>query len=262
MIDHNLLALYDHTMREHAHPAGLTREASECTARYTTESGSLRYILWHRFDEAIAPSVVADELSAVRGSAASIMWKVYAHDEPSSALVPHLLAGGFERENEYTNALMMTAVDDVLARLAAEPPSHLEVRQLVTAQSLGAYQSIWDAVWPESPNERYVSDYRTLAARCDPGVQFFAGFDGTEPVTSGYMFHHPGDPIALLCGGATKAEARGRGAYRAMLRVRAHAARKRGAQYLAVEASPDSEPILRRSGFKALSSLCFYELKT
>jgi GNAT superfamily N-acetyltransferase len=259
LTDSNLLALYDRTMREHAHPAGLAREASEFTARYTTESGSLRYILWHRFDEALAPSVVSDELHAVRGRAASIMWKVYAHDEPSVALVPRLLTSGFERENEHTNSLMMIAVDDVLARLPAEPPSHLEVRQLVTAQSLDAYQLIWDAVWPESPNERYVNDYRTLAARCDPGVQFFAGFDGTEPVTSGYMFHPTGDPIVLLCGGATKQEWRGRGVYKAMIAARAKAAKVRGARYLSVEASPESKPILSRLGFIELSTLVCYE---
>jgi GNAT superfamily N-acetyltransferase len=246
-------------MREHAHPAGLVREATPYTARYTTESGSLRYILWHRFDEARASNVVADELQAARGNAASLMWKVYAHDQPSSALVPPLLDHGFKPESEYTNALMMNAVDDVLKQLPTASPRGLEVRELVTAQSLDAYQSIWDAVWPESPNERYVNDYRRLAARSDPGTQFFAGFDDGEPVTSGYMFHHPGDPIVLLCGGATKAAWRGRGVYKAMLAARANAAKARGASYLSVEASPESEPILRRLGFTKYSTLTFYE---
>lgn len=246
-------------MREHAHPAGLVREATAHTVRYTTESGSLRYILWHRFDEERASEVVASEIEAARGRTGSLMWKLYAHDQPSTALVPHLLAHGIEPENEYTNALMMSAVDDVLQRLPATSPSDLEVRELITAQSLDTYQSVWDAVWPDSPNDRYVNDYRTLAARGDPGTQFFAGFAGDEPVTSGYMFHHPGDPIVLLCGGATKAQWRCRGVYKAMLAARAHAAKARGAQYLSVEASPESLPILERLGFVALSSLVFYE---
>jgi predicted GNAT superfamily acetyltransferase len=73
------------------------------------------------------------------------------------------------------------------------------------------------------------------------------------------MFHHPGDPIVLLCGGATTAARRGRGVYKAMLAARAQAAQVRGAEYLAVEVSPESQPILARLGFVALSTLVFYE---
>jgi hypothetical protein len=158
-------------MREHAHPADLIREATPSTARYTTASGSLRYILWHRFDEALAPSVVAEELRAGLGKAETITWKVYAHVQPANELETQLLCAGFKPENEYTNALMVIAVDELLSRLP-NSKTDLEVRELTTAQSLDAHQSIWDAVWPESPNERYVNDYRALAARSDRGTQF------------------------------------------------------------------------------------------
>jgi hypothetical protein len=84
-------------MREHAHPAGLIREATPYTARYTTESGSLRYILWHRFDEALATNVIADELRAGLGKAEAITWKVYAHDQPANELETQLLVSGFKR---------------------------------------------------------------------------------------------------------------------------------------------------------------------
>lgn len=84
-------------MREHAHPAGLIREATPSTARYTTESGSLRYILWHRFDTALASSVIADELRAGLGKAEAITWKVYAHDQPANELETQLLVSGFKR---------------------------------------------------------------------------------------------------------------------------------------------------------------------
>ncbi len=246
-------------MREHAHPAGLVREATQHTARYTSESGSLRYILWHSFDESLAAAVVAEELRAVANQASSLMWKVYEHDKPSSALVPALLESGFERESTYTNALMLIGVDRALAELSDTTQTGFHVRELTTPAALDAYQSIWDAVWPESPNARYVNDYRTLAARSDPGIQFFAGFNASEPVTSGYMFHHPGDPIVLLCGGATIEAWRRHGVYKAMLATRAKAAKARGARYLSVEASPESEPILRRLGFETYSTLVFYE---
>ena len=73
------------------------------------------------------------------------------------------------------------------------------------------------------------------------------------------MFHAPQAPFALLCGGATKAAWRNRHAYSEMLAARAKCAQQRGAAYLAVEASPQSQPILERLGFERLSTLLFYE---
>lgn len=253
-----LLARYDDTMRRNAHPAGLVREATQYTARYTTTTGSLRFILWHQFATAAIDCVIDDELEAVQGRAKSLMWKVYAHDTPSKSLAERLVSRGFKHNDPST--LMMIAIRDVLAALRASAATNIEVRTLETPASLDTYQQIWDDVWPDSPNARYVDDYRGLVERRDPGVVFFAGFREQAPVSSGYMFHHPNDPIALLCGGATVASARGLGGYQAMLLARAHEARLRGAKYLALEASPASEPILKHLGFIALSKLAFYEI--
>jgi hypothetical protein len=254
-----LLALYDDTMRRNAKPAGLARETSPFAARYTAPSGSLRFILWHHFDESCLDEAVDAEIAAARGHADALMWKVYAHDTPAKALEEKLTARKFKPEEP--SALLIASVAAICDALGSkrDGANTLKVRELDTAASLDAYLEIWNAVWPDSPNERYVNDYRALVAERDPGVAFFAGFSGNEePVTSGYMFHHPNDPIALLCGGATKAHARGRGAYAQMLVARAYAARARGASHLAVEASPD--PILKRLGFVELSRLMFYEL--
>jgi hypothetical protein len=255
-----LLALYDDTMRRNARAAGYVREANAFTSRYTATSGSLRFILWHQFEASDVESLIDAELTSARGCASSLMWKVYAHDTPASALEARLVARGFAQEEPST--LMIASVESVNALLESKAQNKhaLNVRELTTAQSLDAYQSIWDDVWPDSPNARYVNDYRELVAQRNPGVVFFAGYaSDDEPVTSGYMFHHPNDPISLLCGGATKSKARGRGAYAHMLLARAKTAQARGAQHLAVEASAESEPILKRLGFIELSKLAFYE---
>ncbi len=256
-----LLALYDDTMRRNAKPAGLAREVSPFAARYTAPSGSLRFILWHEFNPAHIDEAVDTEVTAVRGQAETLMWKVYTHDTPAKALEEKLIARDFKREEP--SALLIASVASICDALGAKLNSvnALRVRELDAAASLDAYLEIWNDVWPDSPNETYVNDYRELVAKRDPGVAFFAGyFENDQPVTSGYMFHHPDDPIALLCGGATKAHARRHGAYAQMLVARANAARARGASHLAVEASAESEPILKRLGFVELSKLAFYEL--
>ncbi len=258
-----LLALYDETMRKEGHPAGMTHERTPRVSRYTTYTASQRYIMWHDFASGEAATAVDDELRAVKGRARVLMWKLYSHDVARDALRDALLARGFE-ENDHSTlmAVPVAAIMDSLSRtaVAAKDSDALTARQLVTAKHLDAYQEVWDDVWPDAPNSRYVNDYRALVERNEPGVLFYAGFTANdEPVTSGYMFHHAGDAFALLCGGTTKAAWRRQHAYTRMLTIRAHAARERGARYLAVEASPDSKPILQRLGFVPLSTLAFYE---
>ncbi|MEQ1594132.1 MAG: hypothetical protein ABL985_03465 [Casimicrobium sp.] len=265
---HALLALYDDTMRRNGNVAGCAREQTGHVSRYTTSTGSQRYLMWHDFAPDSAARVVETELADVAGNAKVLMWKLYAHDVSHDALRAALLARDFSENDQCT--LMACTVGALSERLGAlravgvdSTASPLDVRELTTAQSLDAYQEIWDDVWPGAPNKRYVDDYRDRLLRRDPGIAFFAGFAGegveAEPMTSGYMFHHPGAPFALLCGGTTKAKWRRQHAYTAMLAARTRAALERGARYLAVEASAASRPILERVGFAPLSTLAFYE---
>jgi GNAT superfamily N-acetyltransferase len=63
----------------------------------------------------------------------------------------------------------------------------------------------------------------------------------------------PGTDFAGLWGGGTLPAWRGRGIYRALVAYRARLAAERGYRYLDVDASADSEPILRRLGFRRLA---------
>ena len=212
--------------------------------------------MWHQFSAADTDQRITEEVSAATGNVQALMWKVYGHDAPIN-LGENLLAHRFADHDPCT--LMVAPVARVIAELGG-PPSHISVRQLCEAKELDAYQEIWDSVWPTAPNARYVNDYRKVAADRDPGVVFFAGFSvAEEPISSGYLFHEPGSPFARLCGGATKAAWRNQHAYSAMLIARAKSALARGADYLIVEASPASQPILERLSFKRLSTLLFYE---
>jgi GNAT superfamily N-acetyltransferase len=64
--------------------------------------------------------------------------------------------------------------------------------------------------------------------------------------------------FAGLWGGATLAEWRGLGIYRALVARRAQLAAGRGVCYLQVDASGDSAPILQRLGFQALATTTPY----
>jgi GNAT superfamily N-acetyltransferase len=82
---------------------------------------------------------------------------------------------------------------------------------------------------------------------------YLAYIDG-EPLAAGGLLFIEGD-AACLSGGATAAEARGRGLYRALVRHRWDVAAAAGVPSLVVQASEDSQPILSRLGFQKVADI-------
>jgi hypothetical protein len=258
--DNDLLSRYDVEMRRNTVVAGYEREQTLNLSRFTTRTKSRRLIIWHRIAPVDVDHVLDEEWQLVQGRASELMWKLYAHDSAHDELRAALLARSFIEKDRST--LMATAVDSLIERLVdtRHRSGTIIAKQLTTPDSLDAYLDIWNDVWPDEPNASYVDDYRILVRDNDPGIVFFVGVTPQdEPISTGYMFHQPGDAFGLLCGGTTKTRWRNQHAYTATLIARAHAAKARGASFLAVEASPESEPILSRLGFVALSTLAFYE---
>lgn len=85
---------------------------------------------------------------------------------------------------------------------------------------------------------------------------FLAEVDG-ETVSYGVMRRTNRGPW-LLGGGVTLQEARGRGAYRALVRARWDAAAAMGAPALVTQAQDASRPILERIGFKTAGSITVF----
>lgn len=94
-----------------------------------------------------------------------------------------------------------------------------------------------------------------------PGdIAFFAVTDDLtgQMVSAAWIVYFPGTEFAYLAGGSTLAAWRKRGIYRALVAARARHATVRGTRYLTVDASDDSAPILRRLGFKAVTTTTPY----
>jgi GNAT superfamily N-acetyltransferase len=77
-------------------------------------------------------------------------------------------------------------------------------------------------------------------------------------VSAAWLVFKDGTDFAGLWGGSTLVEWRGQGIYKALVARRAQIAQNRGVKYLQVDASEDSEPILRRLGFIAITTTTPY----
>lgn len=81
-------------------------------------------------------------------------------------------------------------------------------------------------------------------------LEIFGAYAGDRLVGTGWTEFPPGSAVADLHGGSVLPEYRGRSIYSSLFDVRARSARRRGVEWLMVDAAPMSRPILLRQGFR------------
>jgi hypothetical protein len=151
------------------------------------------------------------------------------------------LAAGLQRdEADYLHAAMV---------LTTEPPEveGIEVRQVATLEEYVESRRLGLAAFA-NPHHRERSN-EELAAEWQYQVDpiFAAWLEGRMASVGRAVYTRAG---GYLMGGSTAEWARGRGAYRAVVRARWDEAVRRGTPALAVGAGPMSQPILERLGFE------------
>jgi GNAT superfamily N-acetyltransferase len=138
--------------------------------------------------------------------------------------------------------------------LDREPPSvpGIRVQHIASLAEFERMESISRAAFggPQASDVRA----RWHEFQATPGLAaFLAELDGA-PVAFGVMSRIEHGPM-LLAGGVTLPKARGRGAYRALIRARWEAARRTGIPVLVTQAQAASRPILEGLGFRATGTI-------
>ena len=215
-----------------------------------------RYVLWMgRGDEPgwnvaqrfrLQPGEVEEvrteihELLRAKGRTACT-WEIGSHATPGD-LVERLLALGLV-DGEPTPL----AVGMVLTEPPAHAAAEVEVRPARTAaERLAAARIAAVAFGGPVPAEAPPAD-------ADPdNVVYLAFVDGEPVARASAAFSEHG---VSLFGGSTLPEARGKGAYRALVAARWEGAVARGTPVLITQASPMSRPILRQLGFRELCEI-------
>ena len=187
---------------------------------------------------------------AARGEA--VEWKTYGYDEPAD-LPGRLCAAGFVPEDPETVVVALTTA------IAAEPvlPEGVILRQVTADEDMRRIGAMESDVWHTDRDWSATHLIREVSAAPDDYIVLTAEAAG-RVVAAGWLVMRPGAQFAGLWGGATLAEWRGRGIYRALVARRAQLAAGRGVRYLQVDASSDSAPILQRLGFQPLATTTPY----
>ena len=255
-----VLRAYDLQVRQDLTPPVPTWQVEDLgriirqTAPATSRTGA--FIGWNDFagldDEAI-DALITDQVSYFAQLGRHSEWKHYDHDAPPD-LSDRLVAAGLYREEP--EALVIGETDAVLAASrAAGQADGIRVRVAAVPGDLPAIAAQHELVWGEDWSWLADELEQEKATRPDD-IEIFLAEDGETGalMCSAWVRFQPGTDFAGLWGGTTHPEWRRRGAYRALVTVRAELAEARGFRYLQVDAAPDSQPILRRLGLIRLAT--------
>ncbi len=195
-----------------------------------------------RLSNGETPDAVAEvrELLAPTGGRV-VSWWLTEHATPVD-LEEQLLASG----------LQVVADDyrlDGLLAMSPPPagPPEIEVRPATTAEEWATFRELQDSVF-DNPLERRPTREQLVAEFPRTNAILFGAWLEGELVAAGAA--SPSSRGMLLWGGSVRADARGRGCYRALVRARWDDAVRRGTPALTVSANDKSSPILRKLGFE------------
>jgi hypothetical protein len=183
-----------------------------------------------------------------------VEWKTYDYDEPAD-LGERLVRAGFVKGDD--EALVLGEA----APLAAQDPRLPEgvvVRLADSEDDFPRIARMLEQVWGR-PADWVVDALLPSWLREPAGMDVVVVEEAREgPVLCAARSEYDASSFVGLWGGSTLADWRGRGLYRATLLQRARLALARGKDHVRVDASPDSEPILRRLGLHRVATTTPY----
>lgn len=205
-----------------------------------------------------ADALIDEQIARFEEFGCDFEWKHYDYDTPPD-LKARLAARGFEiDELETILALPLTAAPAALLA----PVTH-DVRRILDPAQLADIKRIKEEVWGEE--REFVGEFLRRALLESPQrMSIYVAYADHAPVSCGWIHFAEQGPFASLWGGSTLAGYRKQGFYTALLAVRVQEAIARGKQYLTIDASPMSRPIVERFGFVKLaeSTPCHWRVRT
>jgi hypothetical protein len=205
-------------------------------------------------DPAAYDGVIAHQRDFFRARGQELEWKTYDYDEPTD-LGSRLLAAGFDKEDD--EALVLGEARP-LADQQIVLPHGVVVRAVDGRQDFERIRDLYRRVWDQE--RAWVSGalYERWVAQPESMDVVVVEESREGPVLCCARSEYDDSPFTGLWGGSTDPGWRGRGLYRATLLHRARLGLARGKEYVRVDASPDSEPILRRLGLHRVATTTPY----
>jgi hypothetical protein len=200
----------------------------------------------------LAPEEVEPAVAEVRAlyrarGRTEITWEVGPSSTPAD-LLDRLSALGMTLDEEVAGMVLRRPLPDMPAAVTVEPVTDLAGFFAFTV----VFRRCFGHGSPDPTEEEVARDFERRRGREGAKRRWLAFAEG-KPVAAAEAILI--DELVVLSGGATLPEARGKGAYRALLSTRWQAAMERGTPVLVVKAGKMSRPILERLGFETVATV-------
>lgn len=205
-------------------------------------------------DPAAYDAIVAAQRDFFAGRGQQLEWKTYDYDEPVD-LAERLLAAGFVKEDD--EALILGEARP-LAEQEIVLPEGVVVRAVDGKEDFERIRDLYRRVWGDDPAWVSGTLYERWLAQPETVDVVVVEESREKPVLCSARSEYDESPFVGLWGGSTDPDWRGRGLYRATLLHRARLGLERGKDYVRVDASKDSEPILVRLGLHRVATTTPY----
>lgn len=251
-----LLAAYDAQLRvEAASAVSVERLGPLHLATYAGGRGWITYADLAGADAATIRGWVEAVLEHFAGDPEirRIEWKTRGHDV-APGLHEALVANGFiagEPESIMIGEARLLAVEVPL-------PASVSLRRVTTEPDVRAMCAMASGVFADGLTDEIASSLLRRLALHDGMELWVAEADG-QIVSAGRLEPVAGTDFAGIWGGATVADWRHRGIYRALTAARARSALAVGKTLIHSDSTEFSRPILERSGFLKVSTTTPYE---
>lgn len=257
MENNEMLAIFNQEVRRECERPRMRRQALPDLVRYTPLDGGSggSFISWSDLNADNADAAIRSQIDTFRELNADFEWIYYSYDLPTD-LPTRLLAYGFTAKEPL--ALMVANIEDLPEEYWTSDVSI--VQRITTPEGVDEIIRMQCEVWEEDLSG-FARGLKNGLEHRPADLSVFAVWQDGRVVSAAWTHFLPSTSFATLSGGSTLLAYRHRGFYSALLAVRAREARQRGFRFLQVNASPDSQPILDKHGFRCLAYSTAYQWK-
>ncbi|MFB9312566.1 GNAT family N-acetyltransferase [Nocardioides plantarum] len=253
-----LLAAYDSQLREEAEVATMAHVERHGPLLWARSGSGRGFVTYRDLDG--ATGVALRELVsatvahyAADPEVASLEWKTRGHDH-APGLHELLLEHGFEPEEP--ESVMVGRAEDLVGD--APLPDGVVVRQVSEPDDVRRMCAMADVAFGR-PFAGMADHLVHRMQSADSEMEIWVAEVDGEIVSCGRLEPVAGTDFAGLWGGATLAEWRSRGIYRALTAERARSALRRGRTLVNSDSTEYSRPILERAGLVKVTTTTPYE---
>ncbi|MEJ2766011.1 GNAT family N-acetyltransferase [Photobacterium sp. MCCC 1A19761] len=241
---------YNQHERKDAQFSGFTKVETPQLVKFISQHGPGSFISFYCFSADETNERIADEIAAFARLGQSFEWKTYSTDQPAD-LGAALLTHGFTREA--SESFMVLPLETVEAQMPV-PDCVVEVSDIDGIRDAIRVQ---EQVWGGDFSHQMAHLIQTKQQTPDD-IAIYVVYEQSQPVSSAWIIYRDESPFAGIWGGSTLEAFRGRGYYSALLHQRINDAKRRGKQYLTIDASDMSRPIVEKHGFQLIATTTPY----